>query len=202
MVGLCECVGAWSGAGVVWSHPFRLRDSSCAVWVCAGPPLPPPFSLVARRYERCRVTFLRPSLSPHCYQEGWVSSYWISFPIVPISEIKALWLPLLVLHMIWRNRSLFRKKGILSVFNQQKCKILWSSRMSYVIRLIKYNCSSWSIGQRRTVQLVLRWPYKDRRMKRSILPTITEGHVRPVNNPMQEQLAGNEARRGWIIAVV
>jgi len=39
-------------------------------------------------------------------------------------------------------------------------------------------------------------------MKRSILPTITEGHVRPVNNPMQEQLAGNEARRGWIIAVV
>ena len=165
-------------------------------------PLPPALLSWGWQYKWEKAAFLSSPLSPNCYWEGWVNFSLISFPIVPISQIKALWLPLLVLHMIWRNRSLFRKKGILSVFNQQKCKILWSSRMSYVIRLIKYNCSSWSIGQRRTVQLVLRWPYRDRRMKRSILPTITEGHVRPVNNPMQEQLAGNEARRGWIIAVV
>jgi len=27
--------------GVVWSHPFHLHDTSCAVWVGAGPPSAP-----------------------------------------------------------------------------------------------------------------------------------------------------------------
>jgi len=31
MGGLHECVGAWNGAGVVWSHPFCLCKTSCAV---------------------------------------------------------------------------------------------------------------------------------------------------------------------------
>ena len=83
--------------GVVWSHPFCLCNTSCAIWVCVGPPLPPPFSPVAQWYERGRVTFLSSSLSPNCYREGWVNSFFISFPIVPISQIKALPLPSLVL---------------------------------------------------------------------------------------------------------
>lgn len=84
--------------GVLWSYPFCLCNSSCAIWVCEGTPLPLPFSPEARPYEPGRVTFLSLSLSPNCHREGWVNSFLMSFPIVPISQIKALSLPLFVLH--------------------------------------------------------------------------------------------------------
>ena len=79
--------------GVVWSHPFCLCNTSCAIWVCAGPSF-----LQQKRYEWGRVIFF--SLSPpNCYWEGWVNFFLISFPIVPISQIKALSLPSFVLQL-------------------------------------------------------------------------------------------------------
>ena len=88
-------VSVWvpGAGGVVWSHPFCLRNTSCAIWVYVGSPFPPPFSPAVRQYKWGRVTFLSSPLSPKCYWEGWLNFFLISFPIVPISQIKALSLP-------------------------------------------------------------------------------------------------------------
>ena len=100
--GLHECVGAWSsgegwsGATPSFSAILPVQSESARV-----PLLPLPCSPVVWRNETGRVTFLSSSLSPHCYWEGWVNSFLISFPLVPIFHIKALSLPSLVLQLSW-----------------------------------------------------------------------------------------------------
>jgi len=120
------CVGAWSG-GVVWSHPFCLRNTSCAMWVCMGAPFPPPFSPAAQWYKWGRVTFLSLSLSPNCYWEGWVNSFLISFHIVLTSQIKAPSLPLFalqrvcfLLHWLW-SQAVFFQKSVFSWRVKSSC---------------------------------------------------------------------------------
>ena len=99
---VCGAGGGWSGAAPVFTILLVQSESA---WV---PLLPPLFSPTVRRYKRGRVTFLSLSFSPNCYQEGWVNSFLISFPTVPISEIKSLSLPSLVLHkvnkvLVWKT---------------------------------------------------------------------------------------------------
>ena len=102
MGGLRECVGAWSGGGRGGLEPplLSLQYSLCSLSLHRSLSLPPPFS-PTRATVRTGEGHIAQLISLCALLPGGVSQFLlISFPRVPISQIKALSLPSFVLHLV------------------------------------------------------------------------------------------------------